>query len=62
MIIKSAWRGLGRMTSIPNREKSNRLAAMPIISIAQQAKPNIMGHVEFLRHQLYTRSSEVNAT
>jgi hypothetical protein len=37
------------MTSIPNREKSNRLVAAQIISIPQQARPNIIGQIEFRR-------------
>jgi hypothetical protein len=40
------------MISIPNREKSNLLVAAHIISIAQQAKPNIIGHIDDLRPQL----------
>jgi hypothetical protein len=31
---------------MPNREKSKRLAAVHIISIAQQANPNIIGQAE----------------
>src|SRR5574340_75896 len=50
-IRKSACLGLGRMTSMPNREMSNRLAASTIISMAQQARPNIIGHIEFFRDQ-----------
>jgi hypothetical protein len=48
----SAWRGVARKTSIPNREKSNRLEAAQIISIAQHANPNPNGHSEFRRDQL----------
>jgi hypothetical protein len=40
------------MTSIPKREKSYRLVAVQIISIAQQASPNIIGQIEERRPQL----------
>src|SRR5690606_29773950 len=43
-IIRSAWRGLARNTSLPNRLWSNREALEAIISIAQQASPNAIGH------------------
>jgi hypothetical protein len=34
------------MISIPNRAKSKRLVAVQIISIAQHAKPNIIGQID----------------
>ena len=34
---------------MPNRAMSNRGPAVAIISIAQQANPNVAGHNEFLR-------------
>src|SRR3954463_6043883 len=52
-IIKSAWRGDGRNTSPPNRAMSYRDAAVAIISIAQQARPNCNGQIELRRPQLY---------
>ncbi len=42
-IIRSAWRGDPRKTSAPNRAISNRLEAVQIISIAQQASPKPSG-------------------
>jgi hypothetical protein len=40
------------MISIPKREKSNRLVAAQIISMAQQARPNIIGQMDDRRPQL----------
>jgi hypothetical protein len=37
---------------MPKREKSKRLVAVHIISIAQQAKPNIIGQIDDRRPQL----------
>src|SRR5690554_5073710 len=45
-IIRSAWRGVGRMTSMPKRAISKRAVCATIISIAQQARPNINGHTD----------------
>src|SRR5262249_3648983 len=59
IIIKSDWRGEPRNTSAPNRAISNRDALIDIISIAQQARPKLMGQIEFLRAQLIARSSVV---
>src|SRR6185369_479185 len=58
MIIRSAWRGDGRKTSAPKRAISNRDAHIAIISMAQQAKPKVIGQTEFLRAQLIAASSE----
>src|SRR6266850_186147 len=44
-IIRSDWRGEPRKTSAPNRAMSYRLAAIAIISIAQQARPNCAGQI-----------------
>src|SRR3954451_24862515 len=60
MIIRSDWRGEPRKTSAPNRAISYREALIDIISMAQQAKPNDMGQMEFLRAQLTARSNVVN--
>ena len=38
-----------RNTSMPNRARSYRGAPVVIISIAQQARPNVAGHSEPLR-------------
>src|ERR1700733_1936804 len=62
MIMRSLWRGDPRKTSAPNREISNRDALIDIISIAQQARPNAIGQIEFLRPQLITLSSVVVIT
>src|SRR2546426_8725138 len=54
MIIKSLWRGLGRKTPAPNRSISKRPAPVAIISIAQHARPNVIGHNADLRAQFTT--------
>ena len=59
MIIKSDCRGDGRNTSAPKRAISKRDAPIDIISIAQQASPNVIGQIEFLRIQLTVESSVV---
>src|ERR1035437_7743384 len=56
-IIRSLWRGLGRNTSEPKRAMSKREVEEAIISIAQQARPNVIGHTADLRAQLKTYSS-----
>src|SRR5215210_8346429 len=58
-IIKSDWRGLGRKTPAPNLSISKRDAPVAIISIAQQASPNVIGHSADLRAQLNTKSTVV---
>src|SRR5579871_3706210 len=62
IIMRSDWRGEPRKTSAPKRAISNREALIDIISIAQQAKPNDMGQMEFLRAQLMAWSSLANST
>src|SRR5215831_6202187 len=59
MIIRSDCRGEPRNTSAPKRAISKREADIDIISIAQQAKPNDIGQIEFLRPQLIALSSVV---
>src|SRR5439155_1888385 len=49
--------GEGRKTSAPKRATSNRAAAMDIISMAQQARPNASGQMELLRAQFTALSS-----
>src|SRR5207253_10063753 len=58
-IIKSRCRGLGRNTSDPKRAISNRAVEDAIISIAQQARPNVIGHTADFRAQLKTYSTVV---
>ena len=53
-IIRSLCRGLGRNTSEPKRAMSKRAVDEAIISIAQQASPNVIGHTADLRAQLNT--------
>src|ERR1700757_2270757 len=62
MIIRSDWRGDGRKTSAPKRAISKRAAPIDIISIAQQANPNVMGQMELLRIQLIAASRVVSTT
>ena len=62
MIIRSLCRGDGRNTSAPKRAISNRAAPIDIISMAQQAKPNVMGQMELLRIQFTAESSVVSTT
>src|SRR3954451_2063221 len=55
----SACRGEKLMRSIPKRARSNRLAAVAMNSMAQQAVPNGMGQSELERAQLVRKSSRV---
>src|ERR1043165_275655 len=61
-IITSAWRGLARKTSEPKRARSLRALVAFIISMAQQARPNVAGHRLDLRAQLIRESSRVVKT
>src|SRR5438067_4103648 len=61
-IITSACRGLARKTSEPKRARSLRELVAFIISIAQQARPNVAGQREDLRAQLISESSRVVKT
>src|SRR6185295_19153879 len=56
-IIRSDWRGLGRKIPAPKRSMSKREAPVAIISIAQQARPKVIGHRADLRAQLNTKST-----
>src|SRR5688572_9247211 len=58
-ISTSAWRGEKLIRSMPKRARSNRLAAVAMNSMAQQAVPKGMGQREFLRAQLTRKSSRV---
>lgn len=62
MIIMSDWRGEPRITSAPKREISKREPIIDIISMAQQAKPKLIGQMEFLRAQLIAQSTVVVMT
>src|SRR5271169_32576 len=62
IMIRSDCRGDGRNTSAPKRAISKREAPMDIISIAQHAKPNVIGQMEFLRIQLTALSIVVSTT
>jgi hypothetical protein len=53
-IIRSLWRGLGRNTSEPKRAMSKRAVEDAIISMAQQARPKVIGHTADFRAQLKT--------
>src|SRR4029078_4811355 len=57
-IIRSEWRGEAHGT-IPKRSTSKREAKVAIISIAQQASPNVTGQIDDLRAQLKIFSVEV---
>src|SRR5437867_3120225 len=56
MMIKSDWRGLGRKTPAPKRSRSKREAPVAIISIAQHARPKVIGQRAELRPQLISQS------
>src|SRR5205807_2699270 len=58
-IIRSAWRGVARKAPAPKRSMSNREAPVAIISMAQQARPKVMGHMLDSRAQLMACSSDV---
>src|SRR5215212_6341648 len=58
-IITSAWRGLARKASAPKRATSQRGAVMAIISIAQQARPNVAGQRLDFRAQFTIQSRRV---
>jgi hypothetical protein len=52
--MRSLWRGLGRKTSEPKRAISNREVEDAIISMAQQARPKVIGQMADLLAQLKT--------
>src|SRR5574339_425616 len=58
-ISTSACRGEKLCRSIPKRAMSNRLAAVAMYSMAQQAVPNGIGQSELARAQLVRKSSRV---
>src|SRR5207302_4988398 len=57
-MMRSAGRGVAR-GMIPIRSRSNRLAYAAIISIAQQASPNVSGQIDEARPQLSAASTVV---
>src|SRR6266480_3308303 len=61
-IITSACRGLARNTSDPKRARSLRDEVAFIISIAQQASPNVAGQRDDFRAQLISESRRVVKT
>ena len=60
-IITSLCRGLGQGT-MPKRSRSWLLMKVPIISMAQQASPKVMGQSELLRLTASTASTPVCST
>src|ERR1700747_3597013 len=56
MTMRSASRGVPRITSAPKREMSYLLVMLVAISTKQQERPKLKGQTEFLRPQA-TRSS-----
>src|SRR5438046_5320067 len=54
--MRSAWRGVARNAPAPKRSRSKRGVLTAIISMAQQARPNVMGHSEFFRPQFMAKS------
>src|SRR5262245_34561298 len=61
-IIRSAWRGVARNAPAPKRSMSNRLAPAAIISMAQHARPNVIGQILACRAQFIDCSSVVVIT
>ena len=61
-ISRSAWRGEARKASKPKRATSTRAATIDIISIAQQARPNVAGNSALARAQATALSSVVVST
>ena len=57
--MRSDWRGDGRNTSAPKRATSKRDAPIDIISMAQQARPKVIGQTELLRIQFTAKSNDV---
>src|SRR5947199_6660683 len=61
MIMQSLWRGEDRKM-MPKRSRSLRAAPVAIISMAQHARPKLIGHSEDDRAQLNSFSSVVVIT
>src|SRR5436305_5631083 len=54
--MRSACRGVARNAPAPKRSRSKREAPTAIISMAQHARPKVIGQIEFLRPQLMKKS------
>src|SRR5512144_2957677 len=61
MTIRSASRGVPRITSAPNRAMSYLLVRLVAISTKQQESPKLNGQIEFLRPHARTSCSVVRA-
>src|SRR3954451_3029886 len=62
-IIRSDWRGVAPTCPIrPKRSRSCRAMNVPIISMAQQARPNVIGHRLLLRAHWKSWSTVVVTT
>src|SRR5512132_1055072 len=61
-IMRSDCRGEARNTPAPKRSMSYREETVAIISIAQHARPKVIGQMEPLRHQLMKASRLVVRT
>src|ERR1700682_2899749 len=61
-IIRSAWRGVARKAPAPKRSMSYLEAPVAIISMAQHARPKVIGHMLDSRAQLIACSSVVATT
>ena len=60
--MQSAWRGENRITSAPNRAMSKRAPPTAMSSMAQQASPIGIGHIELVRIQLMAASARETIT
>src|SRR5476649_1822456 len=58
MMMQSAWRGEARKM-MPKRSRSLWEAPVAIISMAQQARPNVIGQMDDFLDQLTSLSSDV---
>ena len=58
-IMRSDCRGVARKAPAPKRSTSKREAPNAIISMAQQARPKVIGQMLLLRHQLSATSTLV---
>src|SRR5687767_1462544 len=61
-IIRSAWRGVARKAPAPKRSMSWCAAPTAIISIAQQARPKVIGQMLESLAQLISQSTLVVST
>ena len=58
-IIRSLWRGVARNAPAPKRSTSKRAAPKAIISMAQQARPKVIGQMELFLAQFSAKSTLV---